>query len=82
METIRLYQGTEEVAPLRLCDWCGEPFDLTEQPVPGYAGHPTHKRCKFEARKAFIYDSCGAEIESRWDREPFTDWPNGQGTYD
>ena len=63
------------------CDWCGEPFIDEEQPVPGYNGLPTHKKCRRFALRAQRVDR--REIEDRpFEREPFNDWPNGQGTYD
>lgn len=63
------------------CDWCGEEFVDEEQPVPGYNGQPTHQRCKRAALRAQRQDR-GDEMCGPPEREPFIDWPNGQGTYD
>jgi hypothetical protein len=69
------------------CDWCGQPFAEGEKPVPGYADEPTHKACARDARRSYRQDEQRDHLgrvrdEPAYDREPFLDWPNGQGTYD
>ncbi len=61
------------------CDWCGEEFN-GEVPVAGYDGEPTHKACRRDALRAQRMDSF--KDDAPLDREPFTDWPNGQGVYE
>lgn len=68
-----------------MCDWCGVDFVDGERTVPGYEDQPTHVGCRHEARKAWRQDQArasGHDMFERQEREPFTDWPNGQGTYD
>lgn len=66
------------------CDWCGELFVDGEVPVSGYEDQPTHKACARDAKRAWREDVAmkGGCDSSVLEREPFTDWPNGQGTYD
>lgn len=65
------------------CDWCGQPFGQGEKAVAGYAGEPTHKDCGREARRAYREDQNRIYGEQPVEeREPFINWPNGQGTYD
>lgn len=64
------------------CDWCGQEFVDGEPTVPGYEEQPTHKACAREARRAYREDHNRSDPEPFEEREPFTDWPNGQGTYD
>lgn len=64
------------------CDWCGEPFLEGECPVEGYENLPTHKKCARYAWKAYSRDTFDSRYDDRPAREPFNDWPNGQGTYD
>jgi hypothetical protein len=71
----------------KYCDCCGKPFEEGQKQVPGYAELPTHVACARFARAAYREDErkdhLGRVIERpAYDREPFTDWPNGQGTYD
>jgi hypothetical protein len=74
---------TENGELRRTCDWCGLPFVPGEKPVPGYEEKLTHKACQREARRAYRQDQLREHGEpERYEREPFTDWPNGQGTYD
>lgn len=64
------------------CDWCGEPIMDGERTLPGYKDLPTHVRCCPAAWRAYREDHQDRyELES-YEREPFTDWPNNQGTYD
>lgn len=69
-----------------LCDWCGLPFKDGETPVEGINKEPTHRKC---ARFIVTNPAAGSDWvrnqylrDDREEREPFTDWPNGQGTYD
>lgn len=71
----------EEFFGSQQCDWCGKPFEKDDERVAGYDGLPTHRGCQREARRAWRHDR-GIEQEGIQEREPFTDWPNGQGTYD
>jgi len=64
------------------CDWCGLPFAEGEKQYAGYDDEPTHKDCLRDARRAWAYDQRAGIDDTRPEREPFTDWPNGQGTYD
>lgn len=65
------------------CDWCGQEFVDGEPTVPGYDDTPTHKGCAREARRAYREDQNRIHGEPQgFEREPFNDWPNGQGTYD
>jgi hypothetical protein len=65
------------------CDWCGEDFKEGEVSVNGYEDLPTHKACAREARRTYREDQLRIHGEPpRDEREPFSDWPNGQGTYD
>jgi len=53
-----------------------------ERTLPGYKDLPTHVRCCPAAWRAYREDHQDRyELES-YEREPFTDWPNNQGTYD
>lgn len=62
------------------CDWCGDPFAAGERRFEGYEKHATHQKCLRDAIHAFNRDS--GEGLAPVEREPFNDWPNGQGTYD
>lgn len=65
------------------CDWCGVPFVDDEHRTAGYEDRPTHTGCAREARRAYREDQNRKYGEpEREEREPFNDWPNGQGTYD
>lgn len=70
--------------PAAHCDWCGEPFADGEKPVLGYEDKPTHKACAREALKSYREDQDrqNGREDRPFEREPFNDWPNGQGTYD
>jgi len=64
----------------RGCDWCGDQFADGERQFAGYLDEPTHQRCLREARRAWRDDrylELGEPLTR--EREPFTDWPNGQG---
>jgi hypothetical protein len=68
-------------APVQ-CDWCGDPFLPGEPQAKGYDNLPTHRKCLKDALKAWRKDHGIEEVDSRPERMTFTDWPNGQGTYD
>lgn len=65
------------------CDWCGEPTAQTEA-VEGYTLgiKDTHVKCQRAAERAHRRDARFDLYDDRPEREPFNDWPNGQGTYD
>ena len=74
-----------DVTREQVCDWCGEKFVGGEYYVLGYEDAPTHKACARAARRAYREDRLrlhGESFEYEQEREPFVDWPNGQGTYD
>lgn len=73
--------GERSVNEESWCDWCGEAFADGETPVEGYENEPTHRKCQREARRAWRADNANM-IEYVREREPFIDWPNGQGTDD
>jgi hypothetical protein len=64
-----------------ICDWCGEAFAEGERQFPGFDNLPTHAKCRRAAISSWNKDR-GITYEGPPEREPFTDWPNGQGTYD
>lgn len=66
------------------CDWCGDLFADGERQLAGYQDEPTHQKCLLAARRAWRADQYRERDESPTvqEREPFNDWPNGQGTYD
>lgn len=72
------------------CGWCGEPFINGERHSPGWDGEPSHVRCAVIARReqAIERDKMRGgvgiveSVFQPYEREPFIDWPNGQGTYD
>ncbi len=70
------------------CDWCGKAFTPNEPRVPGYDNQPTHEKCQRTAQNADAEDQRYKSGGSRWiesvkdTRAPFTDWPNGQGSYE
>lgn len=65
-----------------ICDWCGEPISSPDEAFPGYGGLPTHRLCQHAALKAQREDRSDTVGDFYSEREPFTDWPNSQGTYD
>lgn len=69
------------------CDWCGESFAEGERRFQGYDKFDTHGKCLGAALHAWNQDRFWREARfgidsSGPEREPFNDWPNGQGTYD
>lgn len=71
------------------CDWCGRRFADGERTRPGYDGEPSHVRCASFARQCQRVErdkaAGGVGIVERYpmsEREPFVNWPNGQGVYE